>query len=415
MMTFSTGRLGVLGALAWAGTAMAQGPVVTGWYTVNSSEFAEVVEVTGGTPITTWPTVGRPNTGGGVSTPTLSDVQQIRYSTNWSYINASGLASYVMGPWYLDVGDTQIFGNWPADKNVLARFPRTPTPAGVGAHSAVGLGTAGLMVNGVALFNSLDSFSYKNSSAQDLAGMGGDGYWHRLAIEEAPSFDPANAHQPSDGTYHYHTNPYGLRYQLGDNINYGSGVYTEDSVSPTHSPILGFAFDGYPVYGPYGYGTAMDSGSTVRRMVSGYTLRNGSNGTTNLSVTGRHTIPQWSATTYSHSVTLTPGQYGPNVSGAFPLGRYAEDYDYLGDLGFTQGTTFDLDMYNGRTCVTPEYPGGTYAYFVAMNSDGTPAYPYMLGPQYYGVKSGGSVASVSESVTTYFPAAAGVADWSILD
>ena len=65
--------------------------------------------------------------------------------------------------------------------------------------------------------------------------------------------------------------------------------------------------------------------------------------------------------------------------------------------------------------MTPEYPGGTYAYFVAMNSDGTPAYPYMLGPQYYGVKSGGSVASVSESVTTYFPAAAGVADWSILD
>ncbi|MCC6545676.1 YHYH protein [Candidatus Sumerlaeota bacterium] len=410
--TFSKAALAF--TLAGAGMAMAQGPEVTGWYTVNASEFAEVVEVTGGTPITTWPTLGRPNNGGGVSSPTLSDIQQIRYSSNWVYVNASGLASYTMGPWYLDLADTQIFGNWPADKNVLARIPRSPTPA-TGTHTAVGLGTVGLMVNGVALFNNLDSFSYKNSSAQDLPGMGGDGYWHRLAIEEAPSFDPANAHQPTDGTYHYHTNPYGLRYQLGDNINFDGNAYTEDTVGPTHSPILGFAFDGYPVYGPYGYGTANDSGSGVRRMVSGYTVRNGSNGTTNLTSTGRHTIPQWSSTTYGHSVTLTPGQYGPNVNGAFPLGRYAEDYAYLGDLGFTQGTIFDLDQYNGRTCVTPEYPGGTYAYFVAMNADGSPAYPYMLGGQYYGVKSGGSVGSVGESTTTFFPVPSAVEDWFIVD
>ncbi|MEO8376178.1 MAG: YHYH protein [Candidatus Sumerlaeota bacterium] len=412
----------ILAALVMAGPAAAlaqTNPVIIDWYTVHANQFAKVIEYTGGSPVTSWPGAtaaglvtsdGRMNSGG-VSTPTNSDIQQVRYSATYAYVDCSGLASYTMGPWYLDIADTKVFGNWPSNKSVLAKFPLSPTPAG-GTHASVGLGTVGLMVNGVALFNNLDSFSYKNSGATDMPGMGGDGYWHRLAIEELPSFDPANAHQPQDGTYHYHTNPYGLRYQLNDNIGYSAGVYSEDTSSIHHSPLLGFSFDGYPVYGPYGYGTAMNSGSAVRRMVAGYMLRNGSNGTTNLTSMGRHTIPQWSATTYSHSTTLTSGQYGPNVTGGFPLGRYAEDYDYLGDLGFTQGTTFDLDQYNGRTCVTPEYPGGTYAYFVAMKSDGSPAYPYILGGQYYGVKSGGSVASISESVTTFFPTAA-VADWSI--
>jgi len=35
--------------------------------------------------------------------------------------------------------------------------------------------------------------------------------------------------------------------------------------------------------------------------------------------------------------------------------------------------------------VTPEYPQGTYAYFVTYDTTGAPAYPYMIGPTYYGV------------------------------
>jgi hypothetical protein len=80
-----------------------------------------------------------------------------------------------------------------------------------------------------------------------------------------------------------------------------------------------------------------------------------------------------------------------------------EDNDYLGDLGTQPGTnTYDLDEYNGRWCLTPEFPNGTYAYFVAISSNGTPVFPYNIGRGYYGNPIGGSVTSITESVTTNF-------------
>jgi hypothetical protein len=80
-----------------------------------------------------------------------------------------------------------------------------------------------------------------------------------------------------------------------------------------------------------------------------------------------------------------------------------EDNDFLGDHGFASGTnTYDLDEYNGRWCVTPEFPNGTYAYFVAIAADGTPVFPYNIGRGYYGSPAGGSVTSISETVATNF-------------
>jgi len=126
-------------------------------------------------------------------------------------------------------------------------------------------------------------------------------------------------------------------------------------------------------------------------MVSGFVPRDGANGTTNLASTGRTTLPAWAARAYNRSATLTSGQYGPTVGTTFPLRRYLEDNDYLGDLGQTNGVTFDLDEYNGRFCVTPEFPNGTYAYFVAITSNGLPAFPYNVGRRYYGTPGGGTV------------------------
>src|SRR5262249_4848195 len=74
----------------------------------------------------------------------------------------------------------------------------------------------------------------------------------------------------------------------------------------------------------------------------------------------------------------------------------------LGDLGYAKGVDFDLDEYNGRFCVTPEFPNGTYAYFVSINSSGSPAFPYNIGRAFYGNPTGSSVASISETVVTNF-------------
>jgi hypothetical protein len=56
-------------------------------------------------------------------------------------------------------------------------------------------------------------------------------------------------------------------------------------------------------------------------------------------------------------------------------GEFVEDYEYVAALG-------DLDVFNGRTAVTPEYPNGVYAYYVTVDDLDEPVYPYVIGPKY---------------------------------
>jgi arylsulfatase A-like enzyme len=137
-------------------------------------------------------------------------------------------------------------------------------------------------------------------------------------------------------------------------------------------------------------------------MVSGFQKRDGTNGTTNLAATGRTTLPAWAADTQSRPATLSSDRYGPPVNATYILGHYLEDYDYLGDHGFVQDTDFDLDKYNGRFCVTPEFPEGVYAYFVSIEANGTPRFPYNIGRQFYGSPAGGTVSNINETVTIHF-------------
>ena len=374
-------------------------PQLTSWFTEDSGRYARLYESsaaeTAGTVSKTW------SRGSGVqSSPTYAGVSKIVYSTNWVYIHTTGLASYIMGPWYSDAAKTQNFGNFPSNTAKIYRIPRTPViPA---SKTLTGLGATGCMVNGVSIFDSRDSFSYISASSTDptpMSGLTGDGVWNRDGYHnEGVTFDPALAHQAGNN-YHYHAQPLGLRYQLGDHVDYNASTnrYTESTAALTqHSPIVGWAADGLPIYGPYGYSSPLDPNSGVRRMVSGYVLRNGSYGTTNLASTGRTTLPAW-----AQRIQTVTFKSGPAVSTTYALGHYIEDFDYLGDRGYTLGVNFDLNEQNVRWCVTPEYPFGTWAYFTPINADGTPNYPYTTGRQYYGSPSGGST-TISETVTTLF-------------
>ncbi len=55
-----------------------------------------------------------------------------------------------------------------------------------------------------------------------------------------------------------------------------------------------------------------------------------------------------------------------------------------------------------RYCVTPEFPAGTYAYFLNISSTGTPQFPYMCNRWFYGVPAGSTITSVGEAVTNQF-------------
>jgi len=108
-----------------------------------------------------------------------------------------------------------------------------------------------------------------------------------------------------------------------------------------HSPIIGWAYDGNPIYGPYGYSDSTDDNSDIKVLTSGYVL-DPSN------VVNR-----------------------PNFSNGF----FVEDYRFT--------NAGDLDQHNGRYGRTPEYPEGTYAYFVGINSNTQlPVFPYFIGDSY---------------------------------
>ena len=397
-----------LALLALSASALAD-PILSSWITDHSTKYARIYTTdanrVNGTSVTTWTNGTQAQT-----SPAYCGVQEIAYSASWVYIRSTGLGSHIMGPWYDNAARTAVFVNLPKNQKDYFRIPRTPT---VPATKTRVQGEIGWFVDGVHAFDATDAVSYSTSAGTDGTppgtpnGVTGDGVWNRDAyVNEAITFDPALAHQQNTGVYHYHANPIGPRYLLGDNITFdpATKLYSENPAAATqHSPIVGWAKDGFPIYGPYGYASPLDAGSAIRRMVCGFVPRDGQNGTTNLATTGRTTVPAWAVRVYAYaSAALAANRYGPAVSTTFPLGRYIEDNDYLGDLGKTQGVHFDLDQYNGRTCVTPEYPAGTYAYFVAISATGSSLYPYNVGKQYYGSPTAAAVTTLAETVTTAF-------------
>ena len=122
-----------------------------------------------------------------------------------------------------------------------------------------------------------------------------------------------------------------------------------------HSPIIGWALDGAPIYGPYGYTNPLQV-SAIKKMASGWKKLTTS------------AFPSERTATFADGGLIN--QYG--------IGEFAEDYVWT-------STGADLDENNGRYCITPEFPNGVYAYFMTVSlTDKTQGFPYFIGPYYAG-------------------------------
>jgi hypothetical protein len=151
-------------------------------------------------------------------------------------------------------------------------------------------------------------------------------------------------------------------------------------------------FDGFPVYGAYGYADTNGTGG-IKRVKSSYRLR----------ADQSRTKDPWGN---------TASNAGPAVSTQYPMGCLLWDWEYVPGLG-------DLDSANGRWCVTPEYPHGTYAYFMTLDDTLAPAYPYTSAGAYYGVVQSGNIGAgpgsngghntISVPTTVYTGTANGIA------
>lgn len=421
---FKAGLVGAVLTLATGSQTLLATPLISSWFTDLSGRYARIYEdndaVANQTPVTTW------NRGAGSQAePAYAGITEISFTDTDVYIRTSNLGFHIMGPWY--GGNGGLFPNYPANQADIFRFPRTPViPAN---KTLTGGGSIGYGVDGIALFDSRDAFSYDSSAGVDETpqtaqdpNVNGDGIWNRDAyINEGDTFDPAFAHQ-AGANHHYHANAPALRHLMGDSVDHDPVANTYAEVpNGSHSPIIGWFRDGYPLYGPYGYSDPNDPTSPVRRMISGYQKRDGSNGSTDLGIpvantlqgspTGRTNLPAWVPRNEGGSAALPQSSYGPPVSNDYPIGHYLQDYAYKGDLGLTQydgtgvfdeATHFDLNEYNVRFCVTPEFPEGTWAYFTNIEADGTPVYPYNISRYYFGNPSGTSPASIPGDATIHF-------------
>ncbi|MEO8028826.1 MAG: hypothetical protein ABI823_20260, partial [Bryobacteraceae bacterium] len=97
-----------------------------------------------------------------------ADTQRVRASASTVYLNANGLASYAMGPWFDSLQPGGIFGGFPTNQTSQIQLPREP--AATASKSLIGLGPVGIWVNGVAVFDFLDGSSYNNTTGVDIGG-----------------------------------------------------------------------------------------------------------------------------------------------------------------------------------------------------------------------------------------------------
>jgi hypothetical protein len=313
----------------------------------------------------------------GNSTPiedgVLANVQSVDYSEEWVYITATGIPAYITGP-FLD-GNPSLAQN----QNAIYKLPLTPIE-NTGTPTATNGGNIGIFINGVSLFDYRDGVAWNNNTMSLCGGPpggnppcpggpNGNQDWNRDAIPaEMGGFDCNKAH-PAMGNYHHHQNPsaFNLDLIIVSNIceTYpADGLYVIDTES--HSPLIGFAYDGFPIYGAYGFANADGTGGIVK-MNSSYELPG--------------------ATTRIN---------GPDVNNTYFEGYFREDYNYV-----FHPEEFYLDEHNGRFAITPEYPEGIYAYYATVDENHNSAYPYAVGPTFYGNVVATKVNTINEDTTNY--------------
>lgn len=246
-----------------------------------------------------------------VTTTASAQSNSVRISSDggYRYIRSNGIPNHQTGQFPNRGNPNRI-----SAQNHMFRVPLSPKPADElteGGHNAFGVAVNGVPFDpGAAEFWNNDrraGWQYEALSGKIDLGL-----------------DQNNGHVQPSGAYHYHGLPKGL---------------LSDVRPDRHSPLIGYAADGFPIYALYGYIDAKDPSKGVKQMRSSWRLRSG----------------------YRGEADGPGGRYD---------GTYVRDWQYVEGAG-------DLNQANARFTVTPEYPTGTHAYFL---SDGFPFIPrYFIG------------------------------------
>jgi len=231
----------------------------------------------------------------------LANQVEISTDARWRYIVSNGVPGHATGS----------FPNRNNPNRISAQSYRFKTPLNPRANATVQPVTGqlfGVAVNGVPFDPATAEFWNRDRRSG----------WNYEAIGGAVNLglDRNNAHVQPTGAYHYHGVPTGL---------------IERWSPETHSAVIGYAADGFPVYVIYGFANGQDPRRGVRPLRSSWQLRDGTR---------------------------------PDGPGGRYDGTFTADYEYVAGSG-------DLHKANGRFGPTPDYPQGIYAYFL------TAMFPYI--------------------------------------
>lgn len=212
-------------------------------------------------------------------------------------------------------------------QTVSVSFPLAPTAGSTASNVRIsGYGLNGVKFDPNTAGTCTSGATVSGSTISGCNYAGGSGTWLIEALPGSVSpwrfdfgVDASNAHVQPNGEYHYHGMPEGLLAKL--------------NASSSKMTLVGWAIDGFPIYAAYGYTNANDKSSVIKKLSTSY------------------------------RTLATPAASRPLVT-SFPMGHFQQDWEYVAGLG-------DLDECNGRTGVTPEFPNGTYHYFI------TDSYPFI--------------------------------------
>ena len=266
-----------------------------------------------------------------------------------------------------ECGETGGSGWWPpsggscpdAQLDQRLAIPSTPRPNS--NECETGLGPVGLWLNGVPIFNWSDASSFMN---QDV--------WHQVASEfRSNGMDLCNGHA-GNGAYHHHGYSTCVRQMVGDQ---GLG----------HSPIYGYAGDGYPIHGPYHDSDQLVESCWKKRDYSATSATGcGSDAARDCRFIDEENI----------NLGVEYVATGPRVDSTIRIngndslarsGIYYEDYYY--DASCASASEHALDEHNGH-----DHDELGYHYHVTVDSNLQPTFPLVHGPDYYGEVADGSFA-----------------------
>jgi hypothetical protein len=166
---------------------------------------------------TTWDPTGKPAVNGNVMWAN-AQISFVLQGTQ-RVVRANNLPTHATGIFPIQATDPAYQydknPNSIREQNVLLSLPATPAAAAT--PSCVGMGMIGVAVSGAAIYNALDA-------------AGRDAAAHEVQ-------DHCSGHPQAAGQYHYHS----LSACLSDPAG-------------AHSPLIGYALDGYGIYGQYGEG-----------------------------------------------------------------------------------------------------------------------------------------------------------------